>query len=515
LAASVPPALRRIDPAVRPWLGLALAGAAVAAVLVARAGRYPAVMTGDEIWFSESAFNLIRHGIPQRLIHQDAVGSAVADFLPPIPMLVQALAFRALGLTPAAVAAQSVIAPLAAVGLIFLIARHGGASVTWAGLAGFAVMGSQLFLRAGLYIRYEALVAVCFLVYLLATRRADDRGGRFWHAVRGGALALAGLSYYPLAPFVGVAGLVFEVARWRRDAAADPSRRDGLIAMAAGFALPAAGFAAYVLGHPTIFAAQILGNGSSNYLTFELPRRLFDPGLWRQSEDTLPELIALALLLVAVGGSWRSHGRWLRSLYGAALIASLPAVIYPFYPRLLAVPVCLAILMLAAWTTAGVPWQRRVGRAGLVVGAAAAAVSCALMSVTAVAQRDARRYDAVAAALVRLVSVPGAAAIDQRAWLALRAADPARELHHVVPAGAGDQVRIFESTVLRDPAGGAHFRYVVLNAADADATIRATPALAAAFAAQRFVEIGRVAPPFRALPWARQAPYDLVVYARR
>jgi hypothetical protein len=501
-------------PAVRPWLALALAWTAVAVVLVARAGLYPAVMTGDEIWFSEAALNLIRHGVPQRLIHHDAVGSATADFLPPVIMLVQALAFLALGLTPNAVAAQSVIAPLAAVGLIFLIARRSGAAVAWAGLAGIAILGSQVFLRAGLYIRYEALVTVCFLVYLLATRLADG-GARGWHVLRGVALALAGLSYYPLAPFVGVAALIFEAARWRADAAADTPRLAGLVAMVAGFAVPAALFVAYVLRYPEIFAAQILGNGSSNYLTFELPRRVLDPALWRQSKDALPELIALAACLIAVGWSWRAHSQWVRSLYGAALITSLPIVIYPFYPRLLAVPACLVVLMLAAWSEASAPRLRRGARAVLVVGAAAAVVSCALMTTTAVVQRDARRYDAVSSGLDRLVSAPGAVAIDQRAWLALRAAEPARELHHVVPAWAGDQVRIFESTVLRDPAGGAHFRYVVLNAADADATIRATPALAQAFAAQRFVEIGRVAPRFRALPWASQAPYDLVVYARR
>ena len=107
------------DPAAaRPWLVPALAWLAVAAVLVARAGLYPAVMTGDEIWFSESAFNLIRHGIPQRLIHADAVGSAQADFLPPVIMLVQTLAFLVLGLTPLAVAAQSILAPLAVIALI-------------------------------------------------------------------------------------------------------------------------------------------------------------------------------------------------------------------------------------------------------------------------------------------------------------------------------------------------------------------------------------------------------------
>src|SRR5271168_483394 len=138
----------------RPWLVPALAWLAITVVLVARAGLYPAVMTGDEIWFSESAFNLLRHFIPQRLIHDDAVGSAQADFLPPVIMLVQALAFLVLGLTPLAVAAQSILAPLAVIVLIAAIARGAGASAGWASAAGAAALGSQIFLRAGLYIRY-------------------------------------------------------------------------------------------------------------------------------------------------------------------------------------------------------------------------------------------------------------------------------------------------------------------------------------------------------------------------
>jgi hypothetical protein len=490
----------------RPWLVPALAWLAIAAVLVARAGLYPAVMTGDEIWFSESAFNLLRHGIPQRLIHADAVGSPRADFLPPVIMLVQAAAFLALGLTPLAVAAQSILAPLAVIALIAAIARGAGATAGWASLAGIAVLGSQIFLRAGLYIRYEALVALFFLLHLLAAHRAE-RGGRIAPLVSGAALALSGLSYYPLAPFAGVAALLFELGR-------RPSRRRWLLT-ALGFAAPALLFAAYVARFPDIFVGQILGNGESNYVTFELLRHGFDAALWRQSADTLPELIGLLGLILLVGGRLRRQTVWVRSLYGALLVSTLPILVFPFQPRLLALPVCLALLILAAWTTDAAAATRRLGRVVLGIGAVAAVASCALMLITAGMQYEARRYDTVAAALDRLVAAPGAAAIDQRAWLALRAADPARELDHVMPFWAPGQVRIFESTVLRDPAGGEHFRYVVLPAVDAAATIAATPALAHSFAQGQFVEIGRVTPPFRPLPWATQPPYDLVVYERR
>lgn len=492
----------------RPGVVLALAWLAVAAVLIARAGKYPAVMTGDEIWFSESAFNFLRHGIPQRLIHDDAVGSARADFLPPVIMLVQALGFALLGLTPLAVALQSILAPLGAIALITAIARRAGATLGWAGAAGIALLGSQIFLRAGLYIRYEALVAVFFLLYLLATRLADAQARAWpWQLVRGAALALAGLSYYPLAPFAGIAALAFEIGR--------PFTRARVLPTLLGFALPALAFAAYVARFPDIFAAQIIGNGESNYVTFELLAHPFDPALWRQSKDAIPELIGLAALLVILIARWRRERPWVRRLTVALVITCPPILIFPFQPRLLALPVTLALLVLAAWTTQTAPTIRRIGRAALVAGLLAAGASASLMLATSWLQRDARDYGAVEAALDRLIRQPGAAAIDQRAWLALRAADPTRELDHAMPHWAAAQVRIFESRVLRDPAGGEHFRYVVLPTADADATIAATPALATAFAAGKFVEIGRIALPFTPLPWATQAPYDLTVYERR
>jgi hypothetical protein len=419
-------------------------------------------------------------------------------------MLVQALAFAILGLTPFAVASQSVAAPLAVVALIHALARRAGAPFVWAGVASLAILGSQLFLRASLYIRYEALVAVCFLAYLLATRIAETGGARGWHVARGALVALAGLSYYPLAPFVGVAALLFEL----------PSPRLGrLVRMAVGFAVPAAAFALYVARHPDVFAAQIIGNGSSNYVVFELVKHAFDPALWRQSKDALPEFVGLAVFLVAVGWRLRDETRWVRQLYGAALITSVPILLYPFQLRLLALPATLAVLIVAAWSAEA--RRRRVARGLLVAGLAAATASGALMLTTAIVQYDGRHYPTVAQGLARLITGPGPVAMDQRAWLALRAADPARELHHVVPGWSAGQVRIFESKILRDPSQGSHFRYVVLTTIDAESTIAATPALAAAFAAQQFVEIGRVAPPFRPLPWAGQPPYDLVVYARR
>src|SRR5205823_4291371 len=96
----------------------------------------------------------------------------------------------------------------------------------------------------------------------------------------------------------------------------------------------------------------------------------------------------------------------------------------------------------------------------LIAGGAAAIAKCGLLMITTLIQREARDYRPIAARLTELMTQPGAAAIDQRAWLALRAHDPARELHQVMPAHAAAQVRIFESDLLRETYGAARLRYV-------------------------------------------------------
>ena len=486
----------------------------LALLMIARAGLYPAVMTGDEVWFAEAARNFIAHGIPQRLIHADAVGSSVADFLPPVIMLLQSASFLVFGLTPIGVAAPSAGVPLIVMVLVFFVARRAGASTAAAGFASVAIFGSQIFLRAGIYIRYEALVCAAFLAYLLATDQAERAsGGRrtAWHFARGSLVAIAGLAYYPTAPFVGIAALLVEVWRWRE---ARP-QASGLAALVLGFALPILPFALYVASYPQIFAAQILENGAQNYSGFELIRRFLDPALWRQSRDAVPEMLGLLLYFVLGFGLWARQSANQRLLLLLAAITALPALIYPFQPRLLALPMLLALVTLALWAEDQLGWLGRLAKAALLAEVAAAVMMAGIILVTILVQMDGRRYDRITAEIDGLLREPGPVAIDQRAWLAVRAAQPEREVHQVMAAGAADQVQIFESEILRDPSGGSHFQYLILNASDLGPTIAATPALKEAFAAGRFAVVARISPRFTPLPWASKPPYDLIVFQRR
>jgi hypothetical protein len=509
-------ALARSALAIRPRAKFLVLGAwgFFALLMFARAGLYPAVMTGDEVWFAEAARNFLAHGIPLRLIHADSVGSSVADFLPPIIMLVQSASFLVFGLTPLGVSAPSAGVPLLVMVLMFFVARRAGASTAAAGFASIAIFGSQLFLRAGMYIRYESLVAACFLAYLFATdQAARASGGRHlaWHFARGALVALAGLSYYPTAPFIGLAALLVECMRWRE---ARPNLAS-LAMLALGFALALLPFGLYVAAYPQIFAAQILDNGAHNYAGFELIRRFLDPSLWLQSRDAVPEMAALALYFVVGFAFWSRHSPRQRLYVLLAALTALPVLIYPFQPRLLALPMLLAIVTVALWAEDRIVWLGRLAKAALLAEVAASIMMAAMILVTVLVQMDGRRYDRVTAEIDGLLREPGPVAFDQRAWLALRAAQPDREAHQVMAAGAAEQVQIFESEILRDPSGGSHFQYLILSAANLGATIEATPALKQAFAAGRFAVVARVSPRFTPLPWATKPPYDLIVFQRR
>lgn len=495
----MPHALSRVP--IWLWLGWLI----LAIVLLYRAGLYPAAMTGDEIWFSESAYQFLLDGVPRRAIHADANGSAVADFLPPIVMLTQAVSFLLFGLSAFSIGLPSALVPLGCSFLLYAAAKRWGAPTKAAGIAALALLGSQLFLRAGLYIRYEGLVVLCFLAYLAPS--GERPGGWAKELWRGIALCLAGLSYYPTAPFVALAALAVEWGRWQRYPEAKPASLKAI----GGFLIPTFLFVAYVASFPKEFAAQVLFNGSSNYLTFELPRRIADPSFWRSSAEAAPEILGLLILAVLAAVRWRREDTTGKLLWLVALILALPALLFPFQPRLLAGTMAISLLQLARWTH--VPdWRRRIAWTGLVLGGLACAAMASIMVTTIRVQALARDAGAFAPFVSDILRQPGAVGIDQRAWLALRLTQPRREVHHVMPSWAPPQVSVFESEVLRDPNGGDRFAYLILDRTTAEGSIARSPALKVAVEAKKLVPIAHIDGSVTPLPWSKTAPFDLIIY---
>jgi hypothetical protein len=93
-------------------------------MLFVRTGVVPIASGGDDVWFSESAYWLLKDGQLRRPIHMNNM-SEYRDFLPPIPALFQAMSFSILGIDQLSMA----ISPSVAIAIIIvfgLIAEKGG-----------------------------------------------------------------------------------------------------------------------------------------------------------------------------------------------------------------------------------------------------------------------------------------------------------------------------------------------------------------------------------------------------
>lgn len=483
---------------VRPPLWLLIAWGIAALVLVLRAGLYPAAMTGDEIWFTESAYQFLATGTPKRLIHPDLVGSATADFLPPVIMLLQAASLAVFGVSAQAVGLPSVVLMLLASTLVYTVARRAGAGPTAAGLAALSVFAAQTILRGTLYVRYEGAVLAAFFGFLALV----PVPGALAAVGRGALVGIAGLAYYPTAPFVGLAALLIETGALRLFPTR-PSLRT-LPGTALGFLIATAPFLLYVGRYPQEFVAQILANGAQNYGTAELLHRFADPAFWQGQRETLPEILALILGLV---GTLALPGK--RAWAGAIALVALPAVIFPFNPRLLGVAVALLLCLIAVWASQPGP-LKRLAHLGLAAGTLGGVAMLALMGTVGLLQADGRDGAALGPLLKPYLTAPGPIAADQRAWLALRRDFPEREFLHALPSWAPPQVSVFEPAALRDP----DFRvtYALVQTEIAEATLARAPALAHARADGRLVPLARLVLPVRPLPLARAVPFDLTLY---
>jgi hypothetical protein len=467
-------------------------------VLILRAGLYPAALTGDEIWFTESAYQLLQTGTPKRLIHADGVGSATADFLPPIIMLLQTLALWVGGLTAGAVGAPSVLLMMLASVLVYGVARQAGATPSAAGLAALTVFGAQTILRGALYVRYEGAVLVAFLGFLALVPVT----GRVAALGRGVLVGVAGLAYYPTAPFIGLAALLIETGLLRLFPTS-PNRRV-ILWTTLGFTLAIAPFLLYVGRYPAEFTAQVLTNGAAHYGTAELLSRFADPGFWQGQRETLPESLALFVMLLL---AFLRKGA--RAWAGMMLLLTLPALLYPFNPRLLGLSVALALCLAAVWASRK-GGMKPVARLGLTGGALAATAMLGLMGSVGLLQAEGRDGTALGPLLKPYLTQPGVIAADQRAWLALRRDFPERAFLHALPSWSPPQVSVFEPLALRDP----NFRvtYALVQTDIAEATLARAPALAAGRAEGSLVLLARIILPVRPLPLAKAVPFDLTLY---
>ena len=424
-----------------------MAVAAMALFLCCRVGVLPAASAGDDVWYDDSAWWLLHEGVLRRHIHDNALGDAVRDFLPPVTALFTAGSFRLFGPTQFAVGIVPTASAAAGMAMLATALRL-RSRLGWALAAGLATVpfyAPDLIKVAG-HNRFEAEVFLFIAAgLLLGSMRPTSRAGQ-WAALAAAGLSAGGAiaAHYPVAPFSW--GLVALWACWR------PKPLPALVAFGAGTVVAALLGLAWIGADLPLFWRQMTASGARyDHSLARLPR-----------ETALYGMVSLACL-AAVRQNRRAR------LFATVALLALPAMLWwattAFYAAV-ATTLALAIVLAEPKPKAG---------ARALTLALLGSVSLVAVSASATALRDRRARDGAAFTRHLRAVLPagegGLVLIDRAAHLALLPCYHAGQLHHMV---AGDAATL-PSRVLLDPRMVGRVEAVVLDEAAAADHQRALP----------------------------------------
>jgi hypothetical protein len=487
-----------------PTLSLGVLFALFHALIWARTGYYPGTSTGDDLWFSESAYYLINEGALRRPMHDDELGSLTHDFLPPLTNLVQAVFFLIFGVGQFSTNAQSSLWCLLVSALVFVVVRIRGGTEGNAFLASIAIFGSQIVLDVLIHVRFEPIQIFFFLLFVACDfvekmSRLPARQILVYRFVEGLSLGLSCIAYYPIAPFILVAGLLNYYP--------DKLRLDrNLLAALAGGGLVGLVFLAYVAQCVSCFFYQVIVTGVSEYLSLK--------NLWfvlRGMPDNLFGMLSFLELAAVIGlCGYELHNPAKRNFGITLAILILPVFVYA-RPSQAALPIILCLIDLAS----GEPKRRHsLFRFAVGIVAIMGAAKVGLIATTAYIQRDGRDYRRVTDQLERMRFGPDdLIAMTGQAWLALRPRTNRDQLHHLIDKDIPDAY-ISSSKVLFTERLAARLRYAVILDGMVDIVRASYPILDRMFAAGELKLAFVVMTPFQDLPWASLPPYRLLVFEK-
>lgn len=470
-----------------------------------RAPWVPAV-SGDEVYFAEDAYYLLREGRLRQPFLDNPQGMAERAYFPPVAVFAQAAMMAVFGATPLGITAGSSLCASILMILFVLAARRAGLRGGWCWLAGVAPLGFALAERRFAMVRMEtwtAVLAVAAILFLDAGAAAGRRRRLVYFAAAGASAVVAGLAYYPHAPFVGLAIFVallvyvWGSADWLRVCAA----------FALGAAVPAGVFVAWVARAPELFAAQYLGGQASLYLGWrQVPDAIAGALRLNSLGDLLLWELAVCCVIGCAAAAYR--GGMARASGIAALIMASTFLLYALANRSAPVPV-LAVLSLLPVAAHGSGRFAQIARLVVVLLALGGFGRTALVAATAVLQREGRDYGPVREALLSVIQKDGKIATTQVGWLALR---PVCNDHRLLFFMTCFDASLFtRPTILRDDKGWRSIRYFVLNLGSGGAEA-VYPWFKDGLARGAIVPIKTIAPSFRSLPWAGTPVYLPWVY---
>jgi hypothetical protein len=481
--------------------------AIVLATLWGRAGVLPAASAGDDIWFNEAGYYLMTDGVLREPMHDDAIGSATRDFVPPIPAVFMAAAFSIFGLTQFADGCPGALAMTVTFFLLAVVVRRvSGLSYVASLAAAMAVLFLPQFIRLTYQNRYECYVMLFLSLSLLFGSTAAS--GRWTQAA---AIVLSGLcagaacaAHYAVAPYVwGLAALVVHVAHGRK----------ALLPFAIGTLAAGLIGVAWVWPDFGLFFRQAyaLRNNFDLYWMFGS----VDAFIFAKRD-------ALCILALAVAANAVSPFSARRIfLWCAAVGAVLGIFWWHSLPLYASVSLIIGIAVIAGSDAreSDKSWRqlsaRSIAAAVLALLFSATVAANVAVAATAVREWKERDFSAFKENLRTVLKghLAGLVLIDRTPHLALREIVPSGRLHHLV---GHDQTLIFASRVLFDASAEPKVSALVVVPEALDQVMRDFP-LARSFV-QDVTAKGDKPVELSALgiggPLARRGPYRVLVYTR-
>jgi hypothetical protein len=498
----------------RAALLLAVAALAfILAVLWLKTGRVPAAAGGDEVWMGEGAYWLLAEGVHAYDFLADEHGHQIVSTFQPVSSFFYAIVFTLFGMTPFSVMLQIPVAGTAAMALCVAICRRLGLAWWLSLLVPSAIWGLMMVERRLNTVRWEPLVAVWVLLSFWCLLGAARREGayRVWlQAAAGVCATLAGITYYPHAPFVLMALIGAAVIL------AGCSPLAGLPGRMAPFmiggVLSGGLFLAWIFRNYEFFDKQVLAFGDEHY--FRLGNLLW-PFIALVKPEGLSDWIAISehlvvVVLAVLAAITLRDSRW-RAAAWVAIVMCGPMFLYRKPVMDIAGGIFGVIVLAGLVAHAAGRLPRMAGYAALWLLAAFAVGRFALLGFTAYAQADRRSY-AVFESKLREALGPdhGKIASGQFTWLALREEKGRGEYNFI--SKYGDPSYDYRSTALRTREGVETHTHIIVAKGYGDMLRKHYPEMQSAIDGGTFVEVTEIVMPGPALPWAGAPIYDCTVY---
>ena len=461
-----------------------------AAMLLMRVGYLPPASANDDVWFAEEAYWLLKDGVLRSDWHQDALGSDVRAYYPPITPVVQAGVFSVMGISQFSMGIAPTAFVILTVGCMVLALQQLGFS----GLAllfALAPFGVPDVFRYSLFLRYEFLVVFFLsLAFLLSVRLRASIGKPNVSAFLIGVVSvMAGLSYYHVAPVCMPLGLALVLS------AIPHEKRRGLTAwFACGCLLPLWAFASWIGADWRDFLSVMAKMAGS----YGAPA----------SAGQMHFLVVVAALVFLM---------WSKRVLGGRDFAMAMAWLlaaFVFMALQLRHRTVLPIAYFATWCAVVLVLSHKLpdlsGRysrgVDVLLGVPALVAALGLVFAANLKSRDGRDYAPVKAAMLRGVNARGLVVTEAAGWLALREVVAQGQLiHYQIPLPNGGPASLNASKVLLQ-ADASSITTLVIRPSLLDAGMTYSPALRA------FLRSPGVVGPISV---SEREPYRLVMYVRR